>query len=350
MVGYEDDQLQHNETADIVITFLHRTIEEFLVSFHCIDNLGKGQRLGDLLGNHSKLPIVTTNPLFLKFCLWFSYSGHKDLNVENRDIAQATLTSFVSEIIDVPQLSFFETADVHFALNLAESFKTGDKCAEQFWRQVLSGVRNTTQIIFDSADPLLFVLESLFHVLHNVYLIQIAGFKYYRFGLAWDMWKTPSVCLQDLNLVVPFREISRIRDEDIVGCLFKLGCPPKLKRVVSLFVIVTGMEHEVELTELITPEVGKIHVRFYIPNPCKLVSKPFRRSYPKLTQIQIRGLTIDDTLISSLSKAVTETKLPSLKYLGFELSGYSLKGKISSLFARQWPGGLKHLCLNSCFF
>ena len=59
LVGFEDDQLQHDVTADIVVTFLHRTIEEFFVSFHCVDNLGAGHTVEDLLGNHSKLPILT---------------------------------------------------------------------------------------------------------------------------------------------------------------------------------------------------------------------------------------------------------------------------------------------------
>ena len=278
--------------------------------------------------------------MFLKFCLWLSYSGHKDLHIENRNVAQASLTSFVSAIIDVPQLSFFETADVHFALNLAESFKIVDKCAKQFWRQVLSGVRKTRQIIFDSADPLFFVLDCLSHILHNVYMIQIAGYKYRGLGLAIDLWKLPTMCLQDLNLVAPFRELGNI---NVI-----LRYLSKLKRLVSLFVIVTGMEQEVNLMELIKPEVVKIHVRFYIPNCCKLVSEPFERSYPELREIHVQGLTLENNFFSHLSKAVADRKLPSLRYLGFELAGESLNGKIPSLFVQQWPE-LNHLCLKSCF-
>ena len=116
--------------------------------------------------------------------------------------------------------------------------------------------------------------------------------------------------------------------------------------MVSLYIVVTGMESEADLSKLISSEIGKIQVVCDITNNCRIVTNHLTSPYPGLTRIHIRGLTIDDTLLSNLAKS--SNMLLSLVGLSFELTRFSLMGKLSSLFTCSWPE-LTHLSLKSCF-
>ena len=72
LIGHEDaDMLIRDETADIFVTFPHRSIQEFLGAFFFVCMLDTGRELESLLGSDREKAIFMTNPLFLKFCLWF---------------------------------------------------------------------------------------------------------------------------------------------------------------------------------------------------------------------------------------------------------------------------------------
>ena len=73
LIGHEDFRLIKDETADIVITFSHRSVQEFLGALFFIFSLNEGETVPNLLGSNQK-SIFFTNPLFLHFCLWFLYS------------------------------------------------------------------------------------------------------------------------------------------------------------------------------------------------------------------------------------------------------------------------------------
>ena len=106
------------------------------------------------------------------------------------------------------------------------------------------------------------------------------------------------------------------------------------------------MESEVELSDFISPEIGKFQVVCEITNNCRIVTNRFTSPYPGLTHIHVRGLTIDDTLLSNLAKS--SHMFPSLVGLTFELTRFSLMGKLPQLFTSTWPE-LTHLSLKSCF-
>ena len=76
LIGHEDFRLIRDETADIYVTFPHRSLQEFLASFYFILMLSEGATLQSLLGDASESPIFMTSPLFLQFCVWFLYKSH----------------------------------------------------------------------------------------------------------------------------------------------------------------------------------------------------------------------------------------------------------------------------------
>ena len=71
IIGHEDHRLRGFETADIFITFVHRTIQEFLGSFYFMKMLSDGQTIDSLLHPDHENPIFLYNTMVLEFCAWF---------------------------------------------------------------------------------------------------------------------------------------------------------------------------------------------------------------------------------------------------------------------------------------
>ena len=57
-------------TADIYVTYGHRSLEEFFGSFGFLQVLDHGKSVDDVLGPDCEEPIFMMNPLVLQFCLW----------------------------------------------------------------------------------------------------------------------------------------------------------------------------------------------------------------------------------------------------------------------------------------
>ena len=71
LIGDEDPEGLSDETADILVTFAHRSIQEFFGAFYFILSLSEGESIDSLLGADCLSPIFMVNPLFLEFCLSF---------------------------------------------------------------------------------------------------------------------------------------------------------------------------------------------------------------------------------------------------------------------------------------
>ena len=76
--GHEDIRLLGDPTADIYVTYPHRSLEEFFGSYGFVQSLYEGQSLDDILGADCKEPIFMMNPLVLSFCLWFLTTSNFD--------------------------------------------------------------------------------------------------------------------------------------------------------------------------------------------------------------------------------------------------------------------------------
>ena len=68
LIGHED--LIGDLKADILITFPHRSIQEFFGAFFFVLQLIEGKDIDSVLGDSHKDPIFMKNPLFLHFIFW----------------------------------------------------------------------------------------------------------------------------------------------------------------------------------------------------------------------------------------------------------------------------------------
>ena len=72
LIGHEDYRLFGDETADVIITFVHRSLQDFYGAFYFIWSLLMGRKIKALVGSDGKRSQILTNPLLLQFCLVFT--------------------------------------------------------------------------------------------------------------------------------------------------------------------------------------------------------------------------------------------------------------------------------------
>ena len=75
--GHEDFRLFTNPTADIYVTYAHRSLEEFFGSFGFLQALDDGKSVDDILGSDCEEPIFMVNPLVFQFCLWLLTTNNR---------------------------------------------------------------------------------------------------------------------------------------------------------------------------------------------------------------------------------------------------------------------------------
>ena len=98
LIGHEDaHSLIRDETADIMVTFPHMTIWEFLGSFYFVCRLSSGENLEAILGSDCNRPLFLTNPLFLQFVLWFLQSSDEYFTFERKQEAYDSLISYTAQ-------------------------------------------------------------------------------------------------------------------------------------------------------------------------------------------------------------------------------------------------------------
>ena len=102
LIGHEDCRLIGQETADILLTFAHRTFQDFFGSFYFVSALSKGEKLENVVNIWDRRTTrFIVDSLFLQFCLWFVFSDQKYLPFPNRERAFDSIFVYVLEKIDM---------------------------------------------------------------------------------------------------------------------------------------------------------------------------------------------------------------------------------------------------------
>ena len=117
--GHEDFKVSSDPTADLYVTYPHRSLEEFFGSFGFIQVLCEGKTLDDILGSYRKELIFMVNPLVLKFSLWFLSTP--DFDFLKRDECYDQLTSYVAECVDFKVFTPHKIGDVFAAIDMLDT-------------------------------------------------------------------------------------------------------------------------------------------------------------------------------------------------------------------------------------
>ena len=133
--GHEDFRLFTDPSADICVTYIHKSVEQYFGSLGFIQALCEGKNIGDILATDflKQKPFFLMDPLVLKFCLWFL--SEKSFGCP--DDAYEKLTSYVTGFIDRRVLNPWAVCHTYPTLNMSEAIFTKDDLVMKFCKNIL---------------------------------------------------------------------------------------------------------------------------------------------------------------------------------------------------------------------
>ena len=335
LIGDIDYRLFGHETADVVVTFVHSTIQDFLGAFYFILSLHEGISIKTLLGNGKKQELFLKNRLFFQFCLWFLSDSYWDqyFKFTEKQRIYESLVSYATAKLNILQLDIVDMAWVFPTLYIPYSYGNQYSPILEFMMKVLTGCHRTEEFYLRSVSkyPPDFTMTAYETFLPNVvtfgdrvvHKLKPAERKSSHHSLA--VYESVTNHSEVLKLMKLCEETGRkidltllMQDLPTDMSTFMYSSVEKL----SLFSIYTGVSSIKEDLEI---------------QPC-----------PFLTEICLVKLDVDKSALDALARAVQKGNLHVLSHLSFAGAGTSIKGKLSKLLQHKWPS-LTHLNLDGCF-
>ena len=140
--GHEDLRVLGDISADIYVTYPHRSLEEFFGSFGFLQSLSEGQSVDHILGSDCRVPIFMVNPLVFRFCSYFLSS--KDFNFPQRNKCYDKVASYVAKRIDSQLFDAEETRKRYPSIDLTSA--RNDHSTIQFFLDVLDKCKHITSL------------------------------------------------------------------------------------------------------------------------------------------------------------------------------------------------------------
>ena len=180
LIGNEDaHRLIRDETADIFVTFPHRSLQEFLGAFYFVWMLAQGELLESLLGADSK-PIFMTNPLFLQFCLWFC-TDQDYFHFGNKDDVYQCLKSRCLKSMRRSVLNIALIASEYPALDIQTAYNK-DELWLKFLGDILVDCDTSSILAVSYGDPVQWILRSMGPALKTVTCLRQGYHLSYFYG------------------------------------------------------------------------------------------------------------------------------------------------------------------------
>ena len=301
--GHEDFRLSTDPTADISVTYAHRSIEEFFGSFGFLQELNDGQSVDDILGSDCEEPIFMVNPLVLRFCLWLLT---KLFNSEENIYQQLVL--FAAKRIDFRLLNIKAVEEMYPAMGFSDVLLHTDSLKLKFLKHVLEKCQcvrvlrishqNDIMCNYEQVDRVLGLISS--NLLSKLTYMSITG-------------KNSFPSLHRDPLVI---SIDHATPEDFHKYLSILL--PKynlLKRNPQVYARVECSGSQ-DLSTLITKHIKQLHLlRDFTMERESHVSLFVSGEFhcPQLTHFTLDFIQIDNSVATAFLKAVQNGELPHLK-------------------------------------
>ena len=298
--GHEDFRLCADPTADICVTYAHRSVEEFFGSFGFLQALADGKSVEDILGSDCEKPIFMVNPLSLQFCLWLQT---KELFRHPQEIFD-NLTFYVAERINVPTFLYTPFVERYPAMEVRlflekESMKMKfSKCVFEKCERIRTlhiGNQESTCV----ASVVGLMSPSL---LSKLTLISIA-----RNSL-------PSVVSGDDFRISIYLESSESYHEILNILLENSNIVKRNPQVCGK--IESDEPHD--LSKLVQKHVRQLELVWYPNNPSDFYRETLSASgafpyCPQFTHFTAQRFKIDDSVPDAFMKAMKDGKFPNLR-------------------------------------
>ena len=341
--GHEDYRLESDETADIIVSFHHTTIQEFLGAIGFLQKLDNGEDIENILDVPSQRPIFLIRPLFLHFCLWLLKSDKLSIGFKIMNKIYESMKMCALKRIDLLQLELCVIRSWYPALDMTLAFERNDEFVQNFYAEILSNCKNTKVLSLDSDDPIQWVVSSLIRVLDRVSLIEITRRDKRRYARGFAH---PSSYIKPLDGILLDESTIYIYSYSQSAVDEILPFVRTTKKRISLYCTVLDEQNDTGLA--VKSLVGVSNLSLTGASLGRLVSESFTKVCPSLAQINIQSIKLDRSVVESLSGAIKSGKLPVLSHLSITDCGSSLTGKLPLLFDSPWSE-LTHLDLDGCF-
>ena len=322
LIGHEDFRLIRDETADIFVTFLHRSLQEFLGAFYFILMLNEGESVESLLGSDCKEPIFMMNPLFLHFCLCLLDPSEDFFTLENRQASYGNLTMYTATAIDTVYFDLKEISKIFPVFDMSKMKK--DELVLRFLLNVLSLCHKPKELYFTPDIPAVQILLSMSSLLSSNKVIG---------NTELDL----SILDKGSNglLVV---DTSR----NYMGFIDFLEAYMDDGRHPSLYLCI---QDETDISRYCSKYLKKLCL--YGQKHNKIMIYDDIQHCPFLTELNFVRLQIHESVPAVLCKAMLEGKLPKLTCLTFVECIQGLKGKLSIIISLQC-NALTRIDLRGC--
>ena len=341
IIGHEDYRLESDETADIVLSFPHTSMEEFLGALGFSQRLDDGENIEDILRTESMKLIFMIRPLFLHLCLCFLESDQSYFQLRKIENIKESLKKCALKRIDILQLDLDLTGSLYPALDIGLNQR--DKIVTNFVKDVLANWEHVKYLTVGNYDPVTifdFIKNALsqLHVLRTSHdtQLQIGGSLTQTYSTYNRKRKYSPL---DLNI--------EVTSPDPSGLVRKLR--PVIKNVgksVALYLTNIRKPIELDLSTLISSGVAKVFVIDHW-HLFSLICKALKKVLPLVTEIHIEKANLDESVMKHLSLDMKAGKLPALSHLTIKNCHSALKGKLPLLFDSPWRE-LTHLDSDGC--
>ena len=336
LVGHEDFRLLGHETADVFVTFLHSSIQEFLGGFFFMLMLNFGETIESLPYIDPAWPIFMMDPLFFYFCLYFLHDKQNFFDFQKARLHKY-IAQFMSEKFNMTQVELPDLERLYPALER----KNRNKLTKELGCSILS----EALAFCGKADEIIVRHEGFLNQLFDY--CQMSNVKYVRSVDRFIPVTSPFSLLRKQTAKDEFSVIISHADYGSIDELMWF-CESEGKKL-SLYIQPTT--EETDLSEYMKGNVKKVHISRSVARDDQSISVTAKQDIgfcPFLTHLCLIHLDVAPTILDSLSKASKDGKLASLNILSFEgeTSG-SLIGKLSILFESKWPS-LTCLNLKGC--
>ena len=307
LIGHEDFRLIRDETADICVTFPHRTIQEFLGAFYFIMMLNDGESIESLLCSNGREPIFLMNPLFLHFCLYILYSDQEYIILKNRDqfcewfpcLCKSQMKSFQTVLSD---RIIDDIATTYPAIDIKTAVRKNDMLHLTFLKDVLPTFK---VFVVESLEQLEQFLPVINPVLLNIATPQFSVSHINVENLAVNMSSDQAETFPRLCQVLDEKSnfhLNMFQSDLLFDPQYVCQCD----MIVSLSIVSYGTSTVLDF-------------------------KHTSQTLCNLTHLFFMNQTISQTMFEALSSAVSK----NLSHLSFT-NCKGLNGKLALLFKSTW--------------
>ena len=300
--GHEDFRLCTDPTADISVTYAHRSLEEFFGSFGFLQALDDGKSIDDILGSDCEELIFMVNPLVLQFCLCLLTTTEF---FGSRKIVYDKLVAYATQRIDYRMLNTYVVWPIYPAMNIREAVLNKDSLKQEFFKQVFEKCEQVHILHinvhgFNSRDEVESIMGLISHnLLNKLEVLSIGKTSAPRTALPVLNSNALTVSIDSTSTDI-YLGISKILQTKFYA----------LKRNPQVCARIY-CNKVVDLKILVQKHTKELYLIPYFPAALSASGEfPF---CPRFTHFVVKYVRIDDSVPSASMKAAKEGKFPNLR-------------------------------------